>query len=96
MPLEISPQELRAGEASLDRLLEEAFDGAVVLDEHRYIIYNTPKQTRWGFNPRASGRRIRLRPKRLPIPIYRFQGSGDWTARARRHLRSSRRPQVHV
>jgi transcriptional regulator with PAS, ATPase and Fis domain len=48
MPLEISPQELRTRGGILDQILEEAFDGAVVLDERGYIIYNTPKANQIG------------------------------------------------
>ena len=33
MPMEISPQELRSRGGILDQILEEDFDGAVVLDE---------------------------------------------------------------
>ncbi len=48
MPLEISPQELRTRGGILDQILEEAFDGAVVLDERGYIIYNTRKANQMG------------------------------------------------
>ncbi len=48
MPLEISPQELRTRGGILDQILEEAFDGAVVLDERGYIIHNTRKANQMG------------------------------------------------
>ena len=48
MPLEISPQELKTRGGVLDQLLEQAFDGALMLDAHGFVLYNTRKANELG------------------------------------------------
>ena len=48
MPLEMTLTELRTRGGLLDALLEETFDGALVLDAQGLVLHNTPKSVKLG------------------------------------------------
>jgi len=48
MPLELSPNDLKTRGGVLDEILEEAFDGAIVLDSQGTILHNTRKSAKVG------------------------------------------------
>jgi transcriptional regulator with PAS, ATPase and Fis domain len=48
MTLEISPQDLKCRGGLLDQILEEAFDGAIILDAQGIVLHNTRKSARLG------------------------------------------------